>query len=410
MKIEELPSIAKLLTNLHSMRLALPLLRLADPGASGAKYEELKARLHDLDKQVQRQIAQTEMFARLLAPRGWGVTDSLNDSVVKDAIVAYQVDGLGAADEVMVKHYQDPETIRHLVLRCFGAEPLRRRTRLLELAQEDYKCGRLHACVPLLLMMIDGAVAETVGTGFHSDKTALDVWDSITGTTPGIITVQGAFKAGRRKTREESIDTPYRNGILHGLDLAYDNALVAAKSWHFLLVVRDWIVAKQSEPARQEKHAKDTQPVSLAEVLEKQEWLDRFKRAYDNWKPRELSAGYLERLHRPDDCEKASPEETVLRFATLWRVKNYGHMAGLFWKFFQSKRIIQEVRQEFSQKVLGDFRVSEITEKASSLADITLVDDHASYETRVVYEDPDGSMLPRDLGGGEWRVVYAQSR
>ena len=45
---------------------------------------------------------------------------------------------------------------------------------------------------------------------------------------------------GRKKTTTEALSLPYRNGILHGRDLGYDNKMVAAKSWAALFAVREW--------------------------------------------------------------------------------------------------------------------------------------------------------------------------
>lgn len=40
----------------------------------------------------------------------------------------------------------------------------------------------------------------------------------------------------------QQIDMPYRHGIMHGMDLGYDNKIVAAKTWATLFSLRDWAI------------------------------------------------------------------------------------------------------------------------------------------------------------------------
>ena len=48
------------------------------------------------------------------------------------------------------------------------------------------------------------------------------------------------FNTGRYSTVTDNITIPYKNGILHGMDLGYDNKTVAAKSWAALFAAREW--------------------------------------------------------------------------------------------------------------------------------------------------------------------------
>ena len=51
----------------------------------------------------------------------------------------------------------------------------------------------------------------------------------------------------RKKTRQERIEIPDRNGIMHGMDLNYGNGLVAAKTWGILFAVGEWANDVQKE-------------------------------------------------------------------------------------------------------------------------------------------------------------------
>jgi hypothetical protein len=54
---------------------------------------------------------------------------------------------------------------------------------------------------------------------------------------------------------DEPVYDPYRNGIVHGNIINFDNRIVAAKAWNRLFVVADWADArrKQSVPEKPER-------------------------------------------------------------------------------------------------------------------------------------------------------------
>lgn len=62
---------------------------------------------------------------------------------------------------------------------------------------------------------------------------------------------------------------PYRNGILHGRDLAYGNEIVSSKCIVMLFAIRDWIVNKNNEITRKQKYEKEINPHSLSDSFKK---------------------------------------------------------------------------------------------------------------------------------------------
>lgn len=97
--------------------------------------------------------------------------------------------------------------------------------------------GRYHACVPLLLSLLDGVVDDTSGrVGFFAKGSDLVVRDSIAAHETGLTVLAEIMTKTRRKTNENPCSIPYRNGILHGKELAFDNKIVAAKCWAAFLL------------------------------------------------------------------------------------------------------------------------------------------------------------------------------
>ncbi len=76
--------------------------------------------------------------------------------------------------------------------------------------------------------------------GFFAEGVSLTAWDSVAAHDKGLNELKTIFQTGRYATTTEQITVPYRNGIIHGMDLGYDNKTVAAKSWAALFAARDW--------------------------------------------------------------------------------------------------------------------------------------------------------------------------
>ncbi|CAF3738370.1 unnamed protein product [Rotaria sp. Silwood1] len=135
-------------------------------------------------------------------------------------------------------------------------------------------------------MMIDGATTDInqsrgFSNGFFSSNVDVTAWDSLAGHESGLLKLTELFNKGRVKTNENKITIPYRNGILHGKELNYDNKIVAAKLWALLFAVRDWGVSLRKKPLEERK----TSNKSIFEILANHH---EFKKFAADWKPREV--------------------------------------------------------------------------------------------------------------------------
>ena len=61
----------------------------------------------------------------------------------------------------------------------------------------------------------------------------LSSWSSFWGQlySKGLNALNRIFQKMRQKTVTDEITIPFRHGIVHGMDLGYDNRMVAAKCW-----------------------------------------------------------------------------------------------------------------------------------------------------------------------------------
>lgn len=388
------------------------LLRL---GLGSKKLGEVKRELKELRAGMHEIASYLERFNRCFSKEGWLAFGSFDFEVLKQAVDDCEA---GRTDEATARllQYFGPASVSDQLSRLGGVEELRIRRRLVDLAFIDYQAGRYHAVIPVLLMLIDGAVDDALGAGFHSDALDLDAWDSLTAADGAIYDIRAIFKRGRRTTRTEPISLPYRNGILHGMDLGYDNEVVAAKCWCFLFVVADWIKDKKSEVARQEHFAEETRIPSFRELAERISATERMKQALETWSPRTFRPGEVARIGSVRLVESGTPEEAVLRFLALWAAGNFGGMAKMYWSHAcpESPRLAGDVRALLGDVKVGAYGLERIDDEGSGATQVAIVVNPESdcprrYVARMIFESDSGEVLPRSLPGGAWRVVWVQA-
>lgn len=70
-------------------------------------------------------------------------------------------------------------------------------------------------------------------------------WDSVTGHHLGLRHAHQSFIKGFYKTDTTKVTDLFRNGIMHGSLVDFDNERVAAKAWNRLFAVSDWAEAQK---------------------------------------------------------------------------------------------------------------------------------------------------------------------
>lgn len=384
-------------------------------GLGSKKLAELRGGLEETRARMQELVDFHERFNRCFSQQGWLAFGSLDFNVLKQAVDEHEANRPEAATAILMRYF-GPEGVADQLHRLNGLEEMRVRRRLIDLAFADYEAGRYHAVVPLVLMVIDGAVNDALGVGFHADAPDLEAWDSLTAADGAINDIKAIFRKGRRKTHTEPITLPYRNGILHGMDLGYDNETVSAKCWCFLFVVADWIKDKKSEAERQERFAKETQMPSLRELIAQIADNQRKTQVNEAWSARRFAPDAVRALGHELPVDSETPEETVLRFLDLWAARNYGEMAKLYWTHAepQSPGYAGTVRMMLGDVGVDSHLLETIEDIGSGVSHVGVIINPDSghpcrYLFRMIHETDAGDVLPRGLPGGAWRVVWVQS-
>jgi len=370
--------------------------------------------LGDLRRKAEEMAEIPDKFNTLFASRGWIIHGDMNLEVAKAAVQKAEDGDIDGAEEDLVSYYS-PSEVRWMLKRMHAVRAFAPRMRLAEKALIDYEEERYHACIPVTLALLDGLVSELHGKrrGFFAEEADLTAWDSIAAHETGLNALAEIFQKGRRKTNSEPITVPYRHGIMHGMDLAYDNRIVAAKTWGALFATREW--ALKSEQSLLDEQAPEPKP-TMGEVLQQVRDLETKKRFIASWQPRQLVIGseVLPKTGPTEAYPEGTPERTLAQFLNYWNKRNYGHMSQQLFSFVEGKDTgPARVREVYSNRLLEEFEFLAVVDKAAALTEIKTCLTYfetdrkvqKEYTFRLTFVDENGQPAVRGKENGSWGIV-----
>lgn len=353
-----------------------------------------------------------DQFNERFSDLGWIAYESMNMEVMKSAISIYDSEGKDLAEQFLADSYD--KKCLEWGIRWFNGHPeFRRRIRLAELAREDYLAGRYHACIPLLLSMLDGLVNDvSKHVGFFAESTDMTTWDCIAAHESGLQALASLMTKSRNKTNEDPISIPYRHGILHGRELAFDTKLVAAKSWAALFAARDWAVAI----AHGKKTPKPKQEISWTDLLGQIAENGRQKKLLKEWKPRlSEEIGYLPHSGDASHLPTGTPERAVAEFIENWMSKRYGLIAGALLCFTDDSLGKKSgiAKENFGRHIPVSYKVISIDDQAASVShvEVELEFENENKQitklasVRAIYQDENNKPIVGTEGSGVWKIV-----
>ncbi|MED4851724.1 hypothetical protein P9386_07830 [Caldifermentibacillus hisashii] len=209
-------------------------------GYSDPKFEQAFQQIEKTFKQYKALKIIPDRFNHFFAKKGWIAFEDLSFSLMERCVKLAEQGKPKEAEDALIEYFTDREQVKYLATRLIALKEFRPRRTLFLYALEDHFSGRFHASIPVFLMMIDGFVNDFEHIGFFSENVELSVWDTIAAHDSGLGTIAKIFGKSRKKTTEEDLTLPFRNGILHGRDLGYANVEVSSKALSTLLALRNW--------------------------------------------------------------------------------------------------------------------------------------------------------------------------
>jgi hypothetical protein len=412
-------SISKNLKEIEGLRALKMLLPLAKPilVSLGVDYKGLKdsfSKIDGIHEQMKKLATLPDRFNDIFSDLGWIMYDMMNVEVAESAIQMAGMGNIESAEAIIVDHYSG-EQVEWQLNTMLGVKAFYERMTLAKLALIDYKEERYHACVPVVLALLDGLVNHVgkQNRGFFAEGADLSAWDSIAAHDTGLNKIVELFKKSRKKTNSNSITIPYRNGIIHGMDLGYANKTVAAKCWAALFATREWAIKYEND---QIGKPPPTEDISWSKLFEQLRQNETNKRALEAWKPREnLNCSTLPDNPPPENLPQDSPERTLAQYFSFWRQKNYGYMSKLIHKWGSISDCISpaQVRQEYYNKTLTKYQFTSITDNAASITTIGSSIEFTTnsqifsidFEFRLICIDQNGEITTRGEAKTSWKII-----
>lgn len=376
---------------------------------------DVRRQAKELEKQfaeVERMKEDRQRFAARFGPRGWTIFDRLSVEAVRTAVAESDDD---IADQSLVSHHLDTDILSSLGYRFNTTrfEPWQGiYARAVErLVAEDYL-----SAVPLLLIIIDGICTTKTGKHPFSGGADAPVFDTETTGPGGLSQGLAILGATRRKLDTDSIDSPYRHGILHGLNPNFGNALVAAKTVNLLQTMIDYFDRREDEEARIAKAAKDQRQPSWAELAATITATQDTKRRIEAWNARLAVAGQSLAGHGGlHNFEATSPEAAAVRYLDAIVGRNFGTLAEMTIDYLLRTMGYRagRHREELGDLKLTSWTITGIRDEAPAISEVDVDIDGILNDSpwsgrqvmRLIYSDEKFDALVRGAPEGRWAVM-----
>ena len=412
---------------------------MSDKIAENPSFKKLENQLNDLksifqlmpgllDKEDKQKLTQTteelcelrnlpDRFNSIYLQRGWVCFGSMNAELIKRCVTLGENGNIEKGEQELIDYYQ--RNIRHLVYPLRNLCGFKERYDLLQKALDDYANNRYHACVPVFLMIIDGTVNQVLkkNQGLFAQDVDLTLYDSIIGPEEGLSSLIQLMSKARKKTTATPIYIPYRNGILHGMDVCYDNVTVATKALSTLFAVADWIKHfcdnKHTGPSKERHQSIKEIYEDLKACSKKAKEIEIEKKMLNEWQPRDFS--YIDfSTYKPIE---GTPEYKIVQFMELYKSGNYGKMAEMLIDY--SGKSVGVMAGKVRTRVGGikciSYQILEIKDSAPAISEISLLVTTSirneikqiEIKSQLIYQIDRVSSQPlvRGVQGGEWYII-----
>lgn len=362
-------------------------------------------------------IMTTEEYNNNFSDYGWIAYSLINVEFMKKANKLFKDNGIEKAEEFIADYYIENSKRAKKFIQ-YQSNEFRKRANIINEAFEAYENERYCSAVTLFLTIADGIINDfTKNKGFFTEGVDLDCWDCLVECDKGLKKIKNIYNAPRKKTNEEIIKMPYRNGILHGRDLNYGNKFVSGKCIVMLLAISEWIKNKITEDERKEQYIKEANPPALRETLKKLQETEEMKEIINNWKSGEIVVG--KDIPITGNKKDYTQYDFIYKFVEtleIWKSKNYGELAKRFERIFNYEDRAgykpKRCRELFEKNILLEFELINITNQSICMKVIELevklqkgnkiVKD--IMKIGMVYEGEKDVVAIPNKNNGEWKI------
>lgn len=336
-----------------------------------------RRQLEELREQHRRIVRLVDSFYGLLGPRNWVYTDDLNMTAIEQVVDCVDPE---TAESRLLEYYGGDGRVSFQLRRLNRFEAMRPRMDLLERALDDFKAGRYYSTVFVLLSVMDGFVNDldkNQRQGLHARSVEdMVAWNSVVGHHLGLSHAHKSFLKSFRRTDTSEVTELFRNGIMHGTLVNFDNQVVATKAWNRLFAVADWADARnrQAEPV-------EASP-SLRESLSSLRRSQKRRMRIQEWQPYE---------YEPNPAIEEPSEVAIVcaDFLERWRKQQWAYVGSHFMQFGSSRLSVGKraalAKDLYASLNLVSFRLHKVRHVAAAVAeiDVELMVDDRLHRTQL---------------------------
>lgn len=368
----------------------------------------LRPQLLDAERELNRLAALVDRFYERLGPRNWIFHDALPVDEIEQLLA--EAPDPDIAEMRLIELYRRDEFFTWRLQRLYTHEGLSTRRQQIERALEHYGTSEFDSCVFHLIAVMDGFVNDFEAEnrkGLHArEPIEMAAWDSIVGHHRGLSHAMETFRVTVKKRVDTEVFDLYRNGIMHGMVVNFDNEVVATKAWNMLFAVADWATATT-------KAAEPQEPTPT--------WREALASIRRNAEARRRDEQHVEQTIEYSDARFAA-DEAVLQakcFLEAWERGQWGIVTEFMPPVLRERRTngqaISETKSWFGTHEITAWSITSVTHVLPGTADIcgvaTVNDEQCDMKFRMVHLDPEGDRAPREIADARWHVgIWAPQR
>ena len=379
--------------------------------------KEQRKELDRIKQEMNNLIMTTEEYNNNFSDYGWIAYSLINVEFMKNANEVFKYNGIEKAEEFIADYYIKNSTNAKRFIQ-YSSNEFRKRVNIIDEAFEDYENEKYSSAVTLFLTIADGVINDfTKDKGFFTKEVDLDCWDCLVECDKGLKKIKDIYNLPRKKTNEEMITMPYRNGILHGRDLNYGNKFVASKCIVMLLAISEWIKNKNTEKIRKEKYKKEANPPSLIESIKKLQETENARKIINEWKSKKIEIGKdIPKTGKKEDYKQYDYIYNFIETLEIWKLKNYGELSKRFEILFNDESRDgfkpKRCRELFEKNILLGFELTNIVDRTICMKVIELNVQikkgnkviNGKIKIGMVYESKGDVLAIPDKNNGEWKI------
>ena len=369
-------------------------------------WKEVEARF----AQVQETKMHIDLFVDRYVPLGWANYDRMSTSVLAQ-LASCTVD---EGERLLAEFHLGTQSMEQLGYQFHRAqfEPWRE---LYERARERVGAADFLSAVPLLLIVIDGVCTTSTGKHPFSGGADAPVFDTQTSGPGGLGEAMKVLGATRRKLSQDAIDSPFRHGIVHGLNPNFGHPIVAAKALNLLQATIDYFRSIKDEAQRIAKAEEEQRPATWREVADSIRRNSQVRAALDAWQARAPQHGQIATSASSELPDESLPEGAAARYLQMLSKANYGAVAQKTVDYtlrpvaFRAGRLRDELK---GLRVL-QWAIVGVDDEAASMTSIGVhltvqvnaVTQDIETQLRMMYADDQFDPMVRGTAGGEWYAM-----